>query len=442
MMKGGAIGVMLMLLSHAAIAAEAENWSDKIKVSGTVETEWAVTPDQGDSQKFETIIQPELNTDLTDNASLTAILRLRADAYDKLEPGSSDEDSSSLFSRRVLIGDNVDAELREFYVDTFVGDTSLRLGKQQIVWGQADGLKVLDVVNPQSFREFILDEFDDSRIPLWTVNAEIPVGDDSRVQLLWIPDTTYHDLPERDGSYAFTTSRLVPLVPAGFNVAINEEDRPTNIFSDSDVGARFSTFYGGWDLTLVYLYHYNDAPVLYRTVGAGTVTINPEYERTHLIGGTASNAFGDFTLRSEVGYSTNSFFVTQNATDIDGVEESGEASYVIGLDYSGITDTFLSVQFFQSVLTDDVDGVTRDDVENTVTFLAERTFVNEIWKAETLFIHSLNDGDGVISPKLNYEYASNINVWVGADIFYGKSDGLFGEFNNEDRIYVGFEWGF
>jgi hypothetical protein len=77
-----------------------------------------------------------------------------------------------------------------------------------------------------------------------------------------------------------------------------------------------------------------------------------------------------------------------------------------------------------------------------VTFLAERTFVNEIWKAETLFIHSLNDGDGVISPKLNYEYASNINVWVGADIFYGKSDGLFGQFNNEDRIYVGFEWGF
>jgi len=63
----------------------------------------------------------------------------------------------------------------------------LVLGRQQNVWGKADGLKVLDLVNPQDFRELILDDFDDSRIPLWAVNAEIPVAE-VVVPLVWIPE--------------------------------------------------------------------------------------------------------------------------------------------------------------------------------------------------------------------------------------------------------------
>ena len=42
------------------------------------------------------------------------------------------------------------------------------------------------------------------------------------------------------------------------------------------------------------------------------------------------------------------------------IEETGEASYVLGLDYNGITNLFLSAQFFQSVLTEDHQGVSRD----------------------------------------------------------------------------------
>ena len=73
-------------------------------------------------------------------------------------------------------GDRVDVELRELFVQGKIGPAWLRAGKQQVVWGQADGLKVLDVVDPQDFREFILPTFEDSRIPLWTLNTEIPIG--------------------------------------------------------------------------------------------------------------------------------------------------------------------------------------------------------------------------------------------------------------------------
>ena len=423
-------------------SAEEVSWTDNAALTGTLETEWAGMLDDGSTQKLETILQPELNVSLTGDSSLTGILRIRGDAEDKLEPGSPYQDNRSTASSSLYLGDNVDVELRELYIDSYFDDTLLRVGKQQVVWGQADGLKVLDVVNPQSYREFILDDFDNSRIPLWTINIEFPVADESLVQLIWLPDTTYNDLQEPVSPYAFSSPRIVPQTVPGFSTVILDATKPDKPLSDSDFGARFSTFLDGWDITLNYLYHYKDNPVFYRQILGTQVTITSEYERTHLIGGTFSNAFGDYIFRSEIGYSTNSYHVTHDAMDSDGIEETGEASYVLGLDYSGITDVFLSAQFFQTVLTEDPPGISRDQVENTITFLVEHNFANETWKAEILLIQSINDGDGMVLPKISHEFSSNISIWAGADIFYGDSDGLYGQFDDQDRITVGFEWGF
>ncbi len=47
--------------------------------------------------------------------------------------------------------------LREAYVDTSVNDWDLRLGKQQVVWGTADGIKLLDMINPTDYRFMVQD---------------------------------------------------------------------------------------------------------------------------------------------------------------------------------------------------------------------------------------------------------------------------------------------
>ncbi|WP_043772935.1 DUF1302 family protein [Algiphilus aromaticivorans] len=68
-------------------------------------------------------------------------------------------------------GGSGELALRELYADIYLGPLYLRAGKQQIVWGKADGLKLLDQVNPQNFREFILADFEHSRIPQWSLRA-------------------------------------------------------------------------------------------------------------------------------------------------------------------------------------------------------------------------------------------------------------------------------
>jgi hypothetical protein len=62
--------------------------------------------------------------------------------------------------------------LREAYIDTSYDDWLIRAGKQQVVWGTADGIKLLDAVNPTDYSELVQNQMEDSRIPVWMVNAE------------------------------------------------------------------------------------------------------------------------------------------------------------------------------------------------------------------------------------------------------------------------------
>ncbi len=406
--------VTVMLISMTVTAA--------VDSAITVSNEWAYGTTAKQTQKFETTVTPEIQIYLGSEAQLTAIGRVRSDTKNQLDTDN-----------------NVDAELREFYVETTIGRSFLTLGKQQVVWGKADGLKVLDVVNPQAWREFILDDFDESRIPLWTMNAEIPMND-ATLQLLWIPDQTYHAYAQPGDQYQFTSSLLVPQPPAGVDVVFAAAERPNNTLEDTAWGARLSAFWHGWDLTFNYLYHYNDQPVLYRELSMTTsgpiATITPRYERNHLVGTSFSNAFGDFTLRGEMGYILDRYISTNLASDRDGVIKTNEFSYVIGLDWFRFSDTLLSTQVFQSRLNNYLPDMIQKKTETTLTFLARRDFMNQTVSAELLWIYNLNLDDGLARPKISYQLNAEISVKVGANIFYGDPTGVFGQFKKNDHVYA------
>jgi hypothetical protein len=62
--------------------------------------------------------------------------------------------------------------LREAYIDAETNGFDIRFGKQQVVWGTADGMKLLDAINPTDYAEMAQNQMEDSRIPVWMINAE------------------------------------------------------------------------------------------------------------------------------------------------------------------------------------------------------------------------------------------------------------------------------
>lgn len=72
------------------------------------------------------------------------------------------------------------AEIWELYGDHRIGNLWLRIGKQQIVWGETLGRRLLDVVNPLDlswhlFLDPFVEEFDNSRVPEWFLRAVMRV---------------------------------------------------------------------------------------------------------------------------------------------------------------------------------------------------------------------------------------------------------------------------
>lgn len=432
----------LALLSAAAASLPA--WAQPISLThaaASLEIATAVPREARYGLSTEARLKPELEFGLPGGMRLTAIGRARVDLFDHLEPGTPTQATIDPIARPQQIGDRAELELRELYLEATAGAFYLRLGKQQIVWGTADGLKVLDVVNPQRFREFILADFEDSRIPLWTIDVETRLrGID--FQFVLIPEQTYHDVPDPDSPFAITAPRFAPPPPSGVPVTRRDPDRPSRPLADADAGLRLATFAGGWDLSAFYLYHFEDIPVPRAGIGPTGLEVTPVYDRVHLLGGTFAKAFGNLTLRGELGYTLGRALPLRTGADSDGLAQSDVLGSVVGLDWNGLDDWLVSAQLFVDHVMDPPGKLYRPRTDTTTTLLLRRQYRHDTLALELRWLANANDGDGLLRPKLTYELNDRTMLWTGIDYFYGDHAGIFGQFDANDRALFGLRYAF
>ena len=156
----------------------------------------------------------ELTVDLNSNLSFTGLLRLDYDFDNQLVSTNYLQKNYSDWSKTNNINDKLSLDLREFYLQFYLEQHYFKIGKQQVAWGESDGLRVLDIINPFDYSEFILQDFDDARIPIWMINYSKSF-DALTLQLLYIPDTTTSLIP--DGLYQPTTPQLTPTLVGDYN---------------------------------------------------------------------------------------------------------------------------------------------------------------------------------------------------------------------------------
>ncbi len=120
----------------------------------------------GDLMKFENSAKIFLNGDIGEESSWHGEVKIIYDSE-----AVNDEDNGGVNYKGHESYSQNDF-FRELYVDTKISDWYLRLGKQQVVWGTADGIKLLDIINPTDFREVNQNSPEDARIPVWMINAE------------------------------------------------------------------------------------------------------------------------------------------------------------------------------------------------------------------------------------------------------------------------------
>ena len=236
----------LAITAALALPATASaNFLEDIEVSGYLKNETAVFVSDGqrigeavnaldnshgstgDLMKFENSARFFINGVVGEDSSWHADLNLICDT----EGVNSDYKCHKSYTQHDW--------LRELYVDTEIGGWSARLGKQQVVWGTADGIKLLDIINPTDYREMAQNAMEDSRIPLWMANFERDVGDSGNIQFI-ISQNGENYIPglNSDGDHGHTfLMKGVDSITGSVNGFLNIIPNLTNVATSFTQGA-------------------------------------------------------------------------------------------------------------------------------------------------------------------------------------------------------------
>lgn len=382
-------------------------------------------------------LRPRLELTPRSGVEIVTSGMLRADDADRLLPEEPDFTTYADASRPGTWGSRTVAELDDAYLELQRGRSLLRIGKQQIVWGALDGIKVLDTLNPQSYREFIFEDFGASRIGLWSIYADATVGA-TRLELALIPDPTVHYVPPRNAWFGLTAPRF------RFGTAPDERELPVEVAHDVDaledgtVGLRLSRRFGRLDFTAVAVSGLDFEPLGRLGTGPDGPQVERFHERRELFGFSAETAAGPLALRAEVGYLPGRRF---NVRDGGGLDDQALDQWRVAAaaDLQGPLGLFINVQYLYDHVHDAPEGLIRRDRDHVITTFLRRTFAYERVATELRWYASTGDGDGLVRAEVAYALGGSSSVKLVSDTFYGDREGLFGQFASRDRLTLVFE---
>jgi hypothetical protein len=357
--------------------------------------------------------------------------------------------SFDMKSTQIRDHNNPEMNLREMYIDLYFDNYDLRIGKQQIIWGKADGLFITDVINPPDLREFILADFEDIRIGVNSIKARF-YWRGHRMESIWIPAFVPAKFSVPGEPWAFHTpvDEIATLIPDSL-IKVYDPVEPERKLKNSEYGFRYSTLVKGIDVTLSYFQTWNDYPVFrqyYQPTSNPLVpfriTVIPEYDRLIVIGGTFSSTVGLMVIRGEGALYKKRNFYTEDPGDRDHVIQKHFLNYMIGGEISP-GDVFISGQFVQEMILEYDYKLVEDEIVNMGTLFVSHTFLNETIKPEVFVIYNFTHEDYIGRFSIKYYPADGMEIISGVDILGGnKKNTLFSQFDKNDNFYFKLKYSF
>ena len=156
------------------------------------------------------------------------------------------------------------------------GTWAVKVGKFQRGWGQADGIRLLDILNAQDLRQrTLLADTDEIRIPAWTVAVTADISDDVSLEFIYIPEVRHSEFVINNptpnsqtsgGAFGFPFPQIIE-GQTGFGMPLlgaHLTEREVGS-GDDELGMRLKFNAFGGEATVNMFYGYQDLPVVVLT---------------------------------------------------------------------------------------------------------------------------------------------------------------------------------
>jgi len=322
--------------------------------------------------------------------------------------------------------------VREAYVDLYFDSVDLRIGKQQIIWGKADGVFITDVISPKNMSDFLLPDFEEIRTGITAIKYNY-YFEDSTLEIVGVPYFTPTQMPESGSPWL-----LSPSFPVKPTYDYSQKKVPAQL-ANGEVFVKYSALNSLMDYELMFGSMWDDDPTMHvdKTISASMVTaitVTPKHHRLNLVGGSISTELLGVVLRAESAYYQGKYFNSNNPSLLDGVIQKDYIHSLLGVDGSlwGMT---MSGQWISKMILNYDNSIVNDEVDNTLTLMIRKDLLRETLHLELFSYLGLNNSDALIRPKVTYDLDDGVKIIAGANWFIGTT-GVFGSYDANDMVYT------
>jgi len=334
------------------------------------------------------------------------------------------------YTQEVLNDYQFDAQVGEAWVHGSLLDwLDLKVGRQIVIWGRSESLRVLDVLNPLDNREPGRVDIEDLRLPVGMVRLDAYqqiLGGDWSLSAIAIPELRFDRNPPIGSDFNPTTFKIA-------------QDRPRD-FRDTEVAGAISALYRGWDFTLNGAWFSNGFP-RFKASPTGSAPPKLVYDRLWMVGASGNFTTGPWLLKAEAAY--------LDGYQFDGTSKKARLDILLGVEFYGISNVSISLEATNRHLFDYVPELIRSpyfvrENQQEVAFRYTQNFWNERLEVTALAILiGYNGRDGSIARlSADYDIQDALTAGVGILLYqHGKLPPLSSWARN-DRLFFNMKWSF
>lgn len=340
--------------------------------------------------------------------------RTRARGEISVERGTASLFISLNATYNAILPERTGIQLREAFITYAQGNFDLRIGRQIIVWGVADALRVADCVSPCDYTEFLAQDYDDIRMPVNALRARYTVGSVT-FEALCNPIVNFFVLPT-DGRNPWALRP--PSSPLPYTIDL-EEGKPKPKIENVEYGGRLIANLSGGDITLSALRTWNKQPALCPGIaGDGqSILINGRYLRMTMVAADGSLPLGQFVLRAEA-----ALYIGEAQSVLLGhnVQQRNVMNALVGIDWYPGNDWIISLQYFHKHLFGNMEGIASYRNAGIATARISKDLLRSTLKLSTFAY--VDVADGALFNRLSIAYSLNdqIELAAGYDLLHAQ----------------------
>ncbi|WP_324170470.1 DUF1302 family protein [Sulfurimonas sp.] len=369
----------------------------------------------------------ELDAKLSDDWKL----KISGDAfYDAIY----DIHSTNNYSDDILDAYKTQLRLDDTYVQGSITlSLDAKIGRQIVVWGKSDSIRITDVINPLDNRTPAMTDIEDLRLGVGMAKFDYYVGTWNFSAMVIPENLIMIEAPAR--SEYFPVDAIFPFAPNPFI----ELETPSSSWNNMQYAFAANGIFSGWDLS------FYAADVLDQKWHIDPVDKIRKVTKIQMLGSAINIASGSWLLKSEVALLDG---IKYNST----TDAKSRLDALVGFDYMGIKDTVLSVEVANKHIFDyeaqmpivvlRPDYVDEDEMQTALR--ATRSFYNDSLNASALlsiFGSSWQNG-GFARVWIEYEVADAIGLNVGIVEYIDGDKPLMKAIKDNNRIFADITYSF